>query len=88
MCDETNECANVEPGCSAPGRPRENCFEIKAEAPSGQAELAGCEAIVPFRGLLGLIEALPYAVPDGQPLRELMPGIWPTVGDLRKLLGR
>lgn len=39
-----------------------------------------------FENLLGIIEALPEKKPDNTPLRNLMPGVWPTLGDLRKLV--
>lgn len=38
-----------------------------------------------FKSLCRVIDALPDRIPDDRPLRDAMPGIWPTVGDLRKL---
>jgi len=40
----------------------------------------------PYVRLLGIIDALPRDVDDTEPLRTHLPGIWPTVGDLRALL--
>ena len=39
-----------------------------------------------FRSLLAILEALPNRLPDDTPLRDVMPGVWPTVGDLRQLI--
>ena len=39
-----------------------------------------------FGNLLAIIEALPDKRPDDTPLRDLMPGVWPTLGDLRELV--
>jgi hypothetical protein len=39
-----------------------------------------------FRSLLRIIEALPEKVPNDCSLRDVMPGAWPTVGDLRRLV--
>lgn len=39
-----------------------------------------------FRSLLGILEALPNRLSDDRPLREVMPGAWPTMGDLRRLI--
>lgn len=43
-------------------------------------------AIKPFERLLGVLEALPNRLDDGIPLRDVIPGLWPTVGDLRELV--
>lgn len=40
----------------------------------------------PFKRLLAILEALPNKLPDDEPLRDVIPGLWPTVGDLRKLV--
>lgn len=42
-------------------------------------------AILPFKRLLKILEALPTRLGDGVPLSEVIPGAWPTVGDLRQL---
>ena len=34
-----------------------------------------------FKALLRVLDALPNKLPDDRPLREVMPGAWPTVGD-------
>lgn len=39
-----------------------------------------------FRRLLEVLDALPFKLPDERPLREVIPGAWPTVGDLRELI--
>lgn len=39
-----------------------------------------------FNNLLRIIDALPIKKPDDTPLRELMPGAWPTLGNLRALV--
>ncbi len=39
-----------------------------------------------FAAVLEVIEALPEHTPDDVPLRSMMPGVWPTVGDLRRLV--
>lgn len=43
-------------------------------------------AIKPFERLLGVLDALPSRVEDGVPLLDVIPGLWPTVGDLRELV--
>lgn len=40
-----------------------------------------------FIRLLRTIESLPRPVPNEMPLRDYIPGVWPTVGDLRALCG-
>lgn len=42
----------------------------------------------PFRRVLGVIDALPSGVrpADGTPLRDVIPGTWPTLGELRALM--
>lgn len=51
-----------------------------------ETELA--KAIDPFRRVIAIIDALPQGhVPgDGEPLRNVLPGVWPTLGDLRTLV--
>lgn len=44
------------------------------------------EAIDPFVRVLNIINALPRSVDDDEPLRNHLPGVWPTIGDLRKLI--
>lgn len=39
-----------------------------------------------FKALLQVLEALPNKLPDDKPLRDVMPGTWPSVGDLRELV--
>lgn len=39
-----------------------------------------------FRALLGIIDALLEHIPDDTPLRNILPGMWPTLGNLRELL--
>lgn len=45
------------------------------------------EAHGTFQSLCRVLEALPTRLPDETPLRDVIPGVWPTVGDLRKLCG-
>ena len=44
-------------------------------------------AAEPFRRALEIIDALPpgFRPADNSALREYLPGVWPTVGELRKL---
>lgn len=44
--------------------------------------------INPFTRVLALIDALPaeFRPSDDTPLREAMPGGWPTIGEFRKLI--
>jgi hypothetical protein len=35
--------------------------------------------------VVNVVEALPHGMPDDTPLREVLPGGWPTFGDLRKI---
>jgi len=40
----------------------------------------------PFGRVANIIDSLPSRLDnDETPLRELLPGIWPTLGDLRRL---
>lgn len=39
-----------------------------------------------FGNLLRIIDEFPGEKSDGEPLRSLMPGVWPTLGDLRELV--
>ncbi len=39
-----------------------------------------------FKSLCKVIDALPDRLPAETPLRDAMPGTWPTVGDLRRLI--
>lgn len=39
----------------------------------------------PFVRAANIIDALSPRISDDQPLREYVPGAWPTVGDLRRL---
>ncbi len=39
-----------------------------------------------FRSLLDVLDALPERLPDETPLADVIPGVWPTVGDLRQLM--
>jgi hypothetical protein len=39
-----------------------------------------------FIRLLNVIDALPQPPDDVTPLRDIMPGVWPTLGDLRALV--
>lgn len=41
-------------------------------------------AAKPFSGVLSMNE--PLNLPDEMPLRDMLPGVWPTVGELRKLI--
>ena len=45
------------------------------------------EAGKPFVSVANIIDALPdsHHVSDATPLRDVLPGVWPTVGELRKL---
>lgn len=45
------------------------------------------QAADPFIRLMHVIDALPpdFRPEDKEPLRTNMPGLWPTIGDLRKL---
>ena len=40
--------------------------------------------IEPFERLLAI--QISPDLPDNKPLRDVMPGIWPTLGDLRRLV--
>lgn len=46
------------------------------------------EALEPFRRVLAIIDALPpgHMPADETPLREAMPGGWPSIGELRSLV--
>lgn len=46
------------------------------------------DPIEPFESVLRIIDALPEVPPDDEPLRMLLPGIWPELGDLRALVER
>lgn len=39
----------------------------------------------PFQQALAVLDALPSRPPDDTPLRDILPGLYPTVGDLRAL---
>ncbi len=43
------------------------------------------DACDPFARAAGIVDALPDRLPDITPLRDCLPGIWPTLGDLRLL---
>ena len=43
-------------------------------------------AVDPFRRVLNIIDAHPIKFLNDVPLRDLLPGEWPTLGDLRKLV--
>lgn len=45
------------------------------------------DAHATFQSLCKVLDALPTRLPDETSLRDVMPGVWPTVGDLRKLCG-
>lgn len=51
-------------------------------AKRGDDLLAACDT---FARVANVIDALPDRLPDDRPLRDVMPGAWPTVGDVRKL---
>jgi hypothetical protein len=42
------------------------------------------KAAKPFKRIIDMLESL--EISDGVPLRDAIPGLWPTVGDLRVLL--
>ncbi len=42
-------------------------------------------AVDTFCRAANILDALPDRQSDDVPLREVLPGIWPTVGDLRQL---
>ncbi len=42
------------------------------------------DPIDPFKRVLALME--PLDMPDSKPLHEVMPWVWPTMGDLRRLV--
>ncbi len=46
-------------------------------------------AVDPFARVLRIIDALPegYKIKDGTPLIAALPGGWPTLGELRRLVG-
>jgi hypothetical protein len=44
------------------------------------------KSIAPFESLLGVIDAIPLDMDDRRPLRDYMPGAWPTIGELRALV--
>jgi hypothetical protein len=35
--------------------------------------------------VVNVVGALPNPPPDGTPLRDVLPGGWPTIGDLRRV---
>lgn len=39
----------------------------------------------PFARVANIIDSLPSKPTDDVPLRDLLPGVWPTAGDIRKL---
>lgn len=39
----------------------------------------------PLARVANIVDALPNRKPDDLPLRECLPGIWPTLGDIRKI---
>lgn len=41
------------------------------------------EACKAFAAAANVIDALPTRIDDTRPLRDVLPGAWPTVGDLR-----
>lgn len=43
------------------------------------------EAAAPFVRVANIVDALPEWTEEHLPLRGFMPGIWPTVGDIRRL---
>jgi hypothetical protein len=42
--------------------------------------------VQPFASLLAVVDALPTPPPDSTPVREFVPGAWPTLGELRALV--
>lgn len=42
------------------------------------------KALEPFERVASIIE--PLNISDEKPLRDVIPGVWPTIGDLRRLL--
>jgi hypothetical protein len=51
------------------------------------AKAAVILATIPFARLANIIDALPTAkmIRDDEPVRDYVPGAWPTVGDARRL---
>ena len=45
---------------------------------------AVARALDPFARLARIMDALTHRLSDDTPLREIAPGIWPTLGDCRK----
>lgn len=43
------------------------------------------DACDPFARAANIIDGAQPDLRDDHPLRELLPGIWPTIGDLRRL---
>jgi len=43
------------------------------------------DACDPFARAANILDAHPQKPYNDDPLRELLPGVWPTMGDLRKL---
>jgi len=42
-------------------------------------------AVDAFCRAANIVDSLPAPVGDDRPLRDVLPGLWPTVGDLRAL---
>ena len=51
-------------------------------AKRGEGLMAACDT---FARAANVIDALPDRLSDDEPLRDVIPGIWPTLGDLRRL---
>lgn len=62
---------------------RATCDAWKGACQKRDSELATMrEAVDPFIRAANILE--PLGLSDDKPLRECLPGVWPTVGDLRK----
>ena len=46
------------------------------------------KTVRPFASVLGIVDALPeeHTQDEGSPLRDQLPGGWPSLGDLRALV--
>ena len=51
-------------------------------AKRGEGLLKACD---PFARVAIIVDRLPDRLPDDTPARDVMPGIWPTLGELRRL---
>lgn len=51
-------------------------------AKRGDGLVTACDT---FARVANVIDAVPDRLPDDKPLRDVLPGVWPTVGDVRRV---